>query len=181
MKDTGVYLQNYYRLIERVDRHCEGIQKQYGRLMQCRKGCSTCCSHISVFPVEAAVMMDAIMRLPKTVLADLGKPDGIQSVACPLLSENKCLIYPARPLICRTHGLPLLTVESDNPIISCCPQNFQNMSPIPSQAMIDLESLNQMLIAINTVFLKEWSEKSWPTDRIQIAKIIQRARSSFEK
>ncbi|MGD9975903.1 MAG: YkgJ family cysteine cluster protein [Desulfatirhabdiaceae bacterium] len=169
-------LNNYHRLIERVDRHCQGIQNQYGELMDCRKGCSACCRHISVFPVEAVAMMDSIAKLPKAILACLDKYDGIRLTECPLLKDAECLIYPARPLICRTHGFPLLTVESDMPVISCCPQNFQNLSPIPSQAVIDLEPLNRMLVAINALFLKEWDKNPWPTPRVRLSDVIQACR-----
>jgi hypothetical protein len=171
-------LNNYHRLIERVDRHCQGIQKQFGELMDCRKGCCACCRHISVFPVEAAAMMDYIAKLPKKILACPDQYDEIRLTECPLLSEGECLIYPARPLICRTHGFPLLTVESDMPVISCCPQNFQKISPIPSQAVIDLEPLNRMLVAINALFLKEWTQNSWPTARIQLVDVIRSAYSN---
>lgn len=184
VKDEGLSLvtghpslNNYHRLIERVDRHCQGIQKQYGGLMDCRKGCCACCRHISVFPVEAVAMMDSISKLPTAILACLEQYDEIRLIECPLLSEGECLIYPVRPVICRTHGFPLLTVESDKPVISCCPQNFQNVSPIPSQAMIDLEPLNRMLVAINALFLKEWPPNSWPTARIQLVDVIRSAYS----
>ncbi len=47
----------------------------------------------------------ALRRRARSVLDDRrGAPD--PAPACPLLEEDRCLLYAARPMLCRLHGVP---------------------------------------------------------------------------
>lgn len=85
-----------------VDRAAARIADALGPRLRCRRGCAGCCrDDLTVFAVEAAWIA-------------AGYPDLLQSGAphppggCALLDEaGACRIYPRRPTVCRTQGLPL--------------------------------------------------------------------------
>ena len=73
-------------------------------------------------------------------------PDGGGS--CVLLREGLCLVYSCRPMICRTHGYPILVGEADGPLVDWCPMSFLESTPEVGEAL-DLELLNQLLWLVN--------------------------------
>jgi Fe-S-cluster containining protein len=77
---------------------------------------------------------------------------------CPLLENGRCLLYEARPIICRTHGFPLLTLREGEKVLDFCPLNFKGVSTFPSNAILDLDLLNATLAAINAVFIASVKE-----------------------
>ena len=153
-------LHNYYRLLAKIDERCREIHTAYQEHIACKKGCSACCRRISVCAVEAAAISLALSRLFPEI------PDRLRQNAnaysdpeiCPLLEHGACVIYESRPVICRTHGLPILVFQNGRPEADFCPLNFRNISSLPSQAMLDIEKLNQMLFAVNSVFIAEFPE-----------------------
>ncbi|WP_129126425.1 YkgJ family cysteine cluster protein [Geomonas oryzae] len=150
-------LENYRVLVARVDELCDRTFTALGAHIACRAGCDACCRHLSIFAVEAAALREALRELPpekaalihsKAALSDENSP-------CPLLHEGLCLLYHARPIICRTHGLPLLLEREGERSIDFCPENFQGLESIPGSAVIDLERLNTMLATVNALYLQE--------------------------
>lgn len=164
-------LANYQTFIGRVDELCRQIGAGWREHIVCRQGCDSCCRHLQLFPVEAAALAAALHALPPAQVAELQKrarqasPD-----ACPLLVEGSCRLYAARPLICRTHGLPLLIKGDDGPRVDYCPMNFAGLAALPAAAVIDLERLNTALVAINQLYLRDspGEGKGFP-ERIAIA------------
>lgn len=151
-------LKNYYRLRDKVDQLCEGITARLGDALTCHAGCSSCCCAISIFPVEAAALLEAAHQLPpeqyQRLKAQLNRP--VQGDHCPLLLNDRCLLYQARPIICRTHGLPiLLTTDGEEQRVDVCTLNCRNMTHLPGEALINLERLNELLVSINALYLRE--------------------------
>lgn len=148
-------LENYLALLQRVDELCQGTASRFSDQIACRPGCDACCRHLSLFAVEARALTLALQELPEDDAAAIREaaraaaPDG----PCPLLRDGLCLLYRARPIICRTHGLPLLIDRDGARQVDFCPENFRTVSSIPGSAVIDLERLNAMLTAINALFL----------------------------
>ena len=149
--------QSYRELIAKVDAQWRRSRKQLGERIRCAPGCSDCCRHISVFPVEAVRLALAVIELPGNRAAALRRraagadPDG----ACPLLDEDgRCALYEARPVICRTQGLPLLIGEEGNTRVCACPRNDFSQAPIPAGAIIGLERLNTLLATVNRLFVQ---------------------------
>ncbi len=103
-QDPLVELQTLYAELERATAPLE--QRHESRL-NCRRGCSQCCvDELTVFAIEA----EHIRRHAGTVLAEPPGPRG----ACAFLDgEGACRIYPWRPYVCRTQGLPLRWLEED--------------------------------------------------------------------
>lgn len=88
---------------------------------------------------------------------------------CPLLLDDCCLLYRARPIICRTHGLPILITEETGRRVDVCPLNCTGMERIPGGALIDLERLNSLLVSVNVLYLREFGIKL--PDRIPLASL----------
>lgn len=156
-------LKNYHRLLDKVDQLCEGISHLLGTALTCHEGCDSCCIAISVFPVEAAALIEAAGKLPpeqyQQLKRHLGQPQS--EGRCPLLSEEgRCLLYQARPIICRTHGLPILITDDDGQRrVDICPRNGQGIEQLPGEALIDLERLNELLVSVNVLYLREFGIK----------------------
>ena len=150
-------LENYLALIGRVDEMCASTAQRFDAQISCRPGCDACCRHLSIFAVEAKALEAALAALPAAearLIRDKARNCAPQD-PCPLLHEGLCLLYQARPIICRTHGLPLLiTREGGEHGVDFCPENFRGLTSIPGSAVLDLDRLNAALTAINALFLK---------------------------
>lgn len=154
-------LENYHRLLDKVDQLCKGITTLLGDALTCHVGCSSCCIAISVFPVEAAAMIEAAGQLPpdqyQQLKQQLSSPQ--KDETCPLLVDGCCLLYQSRPIICRTHGLPVLIAEATGRRVDVCPLNCVGIEGVPGEALIDLERLNSLLVSVNVLYLREFGIK----------------------
>jgi Fe-S-cluster containining protein len=151
------HLTNYRALVARVDELCRRIESAFAKELACRRGCDGCCRHLTLLPVEAYALARALAELPAAeaeairARARAAAADG----PCPLLAGGECLLYAARPLICRSHGLPLLIEGEQGRRIDFCPENFRGIAELPGAAVIDLERLNAALAAIDHLFVAE--------------------------
>lgn len=158
-------LKNYRHLLRALDRIGAAVQKQYGASMACRKGCSECCILTSVFPIEAHAIHQYVQSHPGCIKDTLTKKG--KGRACHFLNpEGVCLIYPARPVICRTHGNPLL-IEGR---LDFCRKNFNGVKRIKSDVLVPLEGLNRALVSLNREFLKSHEGRPLPL-RVSLARI----------
>ncbi|HAD04042.1 MAG: hypothetical protein A2091_13235 [Desulfuromonadales bacterium GWD2_61_12] len=176
-------LANYQALVARVDALCRQIGADWGEQIVCRQGCDSCCRHLTLFPVEAAALAAALHQLPEATVAALQQRARSATIddPCPLLVAGSCQLYAARPLICRTHGLPLLIKGTDGPRVDYCAQNFAGVASLPAAAVIDLERLNSALVAINQLYLRDSQGDAMPaSERIAIAAALL-LRESGEK
>lgn len=173
-KFSQANLSGYHAFIDRVDQFCHKISSDYASEIACKAGCSRCCLHISLFPVEAAVVAEALAELPKEMLRLLaGRIDRAGNEPCPLLVADQCVIYQSRPLICRTHGLPLLVETDGVKRVAFCEDNFHGVAALPGGAVINLETLNTALAALNSRFAAETLLRDDPCARVTIAEIIK--------
>lgn len=155
---TMVGLENYLTLLARVEELCQRTSQAFEDHITCHAGCDDCCRHLSVFAVEAAALREALRALPaeEAELIRSKSESSSPDTPCPLLHEGLCLLYQARPIICRTHGLPLLLLRDGERSIDFCPENFQGLPSIPGSAVIDLERLNMMLATVNALYLQSF-------------------------
>ncbi len=166
-------LAPYRALLEQVDRLCGTIAAAYPEQIACREGCSACCTLQGVLPVEAASLALALQRLPS---GEAGRLRHRLSVAvseefCPLLADDCCPLYAVRPVICRTHGLPLLVEDESGRRVDHCPLNFAGVETLPGSAVINLETLNLALVGANRHFLESCFPDGRLPERIPLRKI----------
>ena len=132
------------------------ISTKYSSEMKCKEGCSKCCfTDISIFQVESERIKEWFKTLELEVQERLKALwlTKNESGACAFLYDNKCTIYEARPVICRTQGAPLY-LASEN-ALDYCQLNFESGDPEKAD-WLNLERLNTMLsLAAKTSNLEE--------------------------
>ncbi len=64
------------------------------------------------------------------------------------------MIYDARPLICRSHGMPISWVEESQESRDCCPLNFQtfDLDELDHADVLSLDKVNRLLSLIDREF-----------------------------
>lgn len=172
----GTPIDHYRDLLKKIDGFCRAVHEALPGAMVCRKGCDACCRHLSVFPVEAVTLRLALDeaapdirdRIRKKAHDALDDPDG----PCPLLDGSICLLYPARPIICRTHGYPILVDQGRGKILDHCPLNFTDGLEIPRKHILDLDTLNLTLAAVNRLFMEEMFDDPDAMARILMAEAL---------
>ncbi len=168
-------LDNYRQLIDRIDALCKGIVSALGEQITCSDGCSSCCTAITLFPVEAAALRDALDSLPEQEADSIRQhvSRNASGERCPLLSHHHCLLYNARPVICRTHGLPITYTEDHQHKSDCCPLNLTEAESVSGSNVIDLDRLNTLLVAVNSLYLSQIDTPDYP-ERMTISEAIIR-------
>ena len=138
-------LQELYRKVEAFQNNLSAPARS---LSQCRKGCSRCCMvDLSVFRIEA----DSVRKWFRELA--VGKADELRSLwsgekpegGCAFLVNDACTIYEARPLICRTQGLPLRFIEGGQTFLDICPLNEEMLNITLSSEVMNLDLLNLIL------------------------------------
>ena len=157
---TDDLLQQYRALLAKVDAFWERAVTTQPAGFRCADGCDDCCKQrLTVFPVEAAAIRAHLATLDparRTALAlATDRPDH-----CVFLLDGRCAIYEARPVICRTHGLPL-RVDGR---LDHCPLNFTDEAPEPA-VVLDLEQINTLLTLVDRLHAEAVSD---PVDRPRV-------------
>jgi hypothetical protein len=171
--DLDAALAPYRALLVQVDQLCARIATAFPDQIVCRAGCATCCTLQGVLPVEAASMALAWRQLPAARAAELRirLNTATGDDCCPLLTDDRCPLYAARPIICRTHGLPLLIEEPGGARVDRCPLNFTGLATLPGTAIIHLERLNSALVAVNRHFMADCFPRGDVAERIPLRQI----------
>ncbi len=168
------------QLVKRVDQLCKIAEEALHEHLSCAEGCSSCCKAITLFPVEAAAISAAVAALSKDEAEALRHHAkvGVKRDVCPLLLDNRCLIYAFRPIICRTHGLPIMFTDQGERRVDYCPQNLQNCKSLPGSAVIDLDRLNELFVAVNALFVLQDDSG---TDSVERVAIVEAVLGKFQK
>lgn len=169
------FLDNYRQLTTRVDALCNAIKASLGEQITCSAGCSSCCTSVTVFPVEASAMRVALKSLPERQAEEIIRhvSEHAEDERCPLLLHHRCLLYEARPIICRTHGLPIIYTTDGHCSSDCCPHNLTETESIPGSSVVDLDKLNTLLVAVNSIYLSQ-TESVETNMRVTIAEALVR-------
>ncbi len=156
---AGVLVQ----LRRRVGAHFEAAVTRTPAAFACRAGCESCChQRFGVFEVEAAPVRRALAELAARDPALRRRvreqaDDPAHADRCALLVDGLCAVYEARPMICRTHGLPILvrdedgtedgSTATDSLRVDHCPLNFREHAP-PSESVLRLAAVNEPLVVL---------------------------------
>ena len=148
-------IQRYLELLNRIDKQTKRLTALHGKALACRPGCASCCRNLSVFPVEFHAIRHAMAQAginSEKIAFDT-------SESCGFLNKGMCRIYPFRPIICRTHGLPILFLDDSSGTytweVSFCELNFAGQENIEftDDMLLDIEEINTELSRINRDFI----------------------------
>lgn len=147
---------NYYQLLtEKVDHQFEKVYVKHASSFACKVGCHSCCQpDLTVSLVESEAIKSFLQNNPDRmkVVKELASENPHENTRCSMLSrDGTCSIYEIRPLICRSHGAPVLVQLSETQeALDTCPLNFQEgLDVLDSGDWINLETLNTLLALIN--------------------------------
>jgi hypothetical protein len=102
-------LADWRQLARRVDAFFDAAQQRQPGSFACRAGCTACCQQdLSVMFVEAVAIAEALAQLPAAQREAIAADAARSGPPCAFLGEDGlCRVYDARPLVCRSHGLPI--------------------------------------------------------------------------
>ena len=166
-------IKDYRRLRDEVDGISERVSEIHSDRMCCAKGCCHCCQNLSVWPVEFYSILDEIRAFEWKV------PAFNEQAACGFLHEGLCAIYPFRPMICRTHGLPLVYWhdETDPPGwgVMFCEKNFTESDDIEftPENVINMDEVNEKLARANVAFIEERKDLPFKIDTRLELKLLE--------
>lgn len=171
-KTAQVELKKYRQLRNEVSELSDKLSKLHKNEMACKKGCSECCMHFSVLPIEYFSMLEELKENPPANYQELDEA----ADDCNFLHKDLCQIYASRPFICRTQGLPLLfmSLEGEEWELSTCPLNFTNFDDFHSENTFLQDTYNSKLFLINQAFVKNYEAETFGDfDMISINRLIQ--------
>lgn len=152
-------LAQYRALLEKVDQLSADIQSRHPGEFSCRLGCHSCCKPgLTVNALEAENIRQAISPELAAKMRALEAADAFRGLRCSFLeSDGACGIYAFRPLVCRSHGLPLQfkdlgEAEGEEAVFrDVCYLNFPRLdiSTLPDQDVLNLDTLNTILAMLN--------------------------------
>ena len=129
-------LTPYRQLVAKVDGFFVRVRDRHGEQMRCGEGCSACCrTRLTITGIEAEAIGDWARdrsEAERRTLAAAGRAaiGGGADRCVALDQDDRCRIYPARPLVCRSHGVPVrLRGERSLPVITSCELNFTDGGP----------------------------------------------------
>lgn len=160
-------LTQYKILCRYCDNFFEAVQQEFRPHIQCAKGCASCCILETVVPLEAFVIASYLKTAPPIVSPAREPLDQ----TCVFLHNSECAIYPVRPIICRTHGLPILYPERNE--VDACPLNFQNadIRLIDPRFFFNAEQVTANLLRLNLAFCLLTERPKTAGDRIPLCAI----------
>lgn len=170
-------LFQYQNLIFKIDSASRELEDLHFKHLVCKPGCSQCCEvERTVFYIEAYIVEQHLHNLSTQKINRLKKLYKNNDEVCPMLLRNRCVIYPARPIICRTHGLPILYREAERAFVDHCRLNFANLSSLKSfskKEILNINPFNVELIQIDKIFSEHILGKQWrPENRKSLKSIL---------
>lgn len=135
-------------LTGKVDAFFARVAERHGADMACDTGCSDCCHvRLTITRVEAAAIRDLVSRWSREQRAGLADVGPVSRCAA-LDASGRCKIYDARPLVCRSHGVPIRLRQGSLPVVQACHHNFVRTAPDPD-CILDQATLSATLLAID--------------------------------
>ena len=150
----------YRQLCDKIDDFFEKVERSHGDQMQCSSGCYDCClTRLSVTTVEATAIVRHLATLTdeqRQVIHDAAQSAPAGRCAA-LDDEGRCRVYTARPLICRSHGVPIRRREPGRslPVVDVCFRNFADegaLEAVPDGDQLDQDTLSTMSATIDAAF-----------------------------
>jgi len=176
-KKKHKWITDYRALRKKVDDIARSLSREHAAHLLCKKGCDLCCMDYSILPVEFYSILEELKSNDfKTENPHLNEKS---SDVCIFLKDHACTIYESRPLICRTHGLPLLYTNDDGEWeLSTCELNFRdfNFEKFSEKNTFSQDKFNSKLFLLNREFIVEFKgeEHFGEFDMIPLKKLAEK-------
>lgn len=164
------------KLFAAVDQAFNSVRQAHPEAITCGKGCADCCQAVFDVSFVEAVNLQAQVQLlaPKVQAQIAGAAQEARQaweqmlashldpatarIRCPLLDEQGfCLCYEARPVNCRTYGIPTV-IDGKGHV--CGLSGFE---PGKSYPTVNLASLQRMLHELSVQLAgEEKGGRRWP-------------------
>ena len=144
----------YAALVAKVDAFVARVEARHAADLRCGPGCATCChARLTVTGVEAAAIRAWLAAQPVAARAAIA---AAAATAAPdrcaaLDADDRCRIYAVRPLVCRSHGVPIRLRQGSLPVVTSCALNFAARGPAAADAdcILDQELVSTTLGVID--------------------------------
>jgi len=172
MATVNDLLHTYLELCAFCDEFQKKASHRYPHDFKCRLGCADCCTLESVNGLEAFVLANFLQQL--TIAGQDDLLPATRKESCPFLVNNVCVVYPARPLICRTHGLPIRSTSLTGGEIDTCPHNFTNRhsNEIERECVLDVDMITANLVRLNMAFGLLCGNSKIASNRYQLRNVV---------
>lgn len=161
LKISTEYLKDYIALRNEIDQKCNKLWSLHHTHMKCNEGCSFCCQAFRIFPIEFHAIRDSLTG------QDLAVNNKHTREQCKFLIENKCSIYENRPIICRTHGYPLIRLNEEAGAyeVSFCELNFTGfkLEKFKQNNVFQEDKYNSKLFMLNKKFIQQFPKNDYDT------------------
>ena len=159
-KNENIHFEKYKLLLHEIDQHTAFLDDMHHKHLKCKNGCALCCIDFSVFPIEFYFMLNELKE--QNVKHE---PDrDLSTDICIFLLNNSCTIYNQRPIMCRTHGLPLLYANDNGEWeLSACELNFTefNFDDFTMENTLPQDKYNSKLFLLNREFIADFKDKKY--------------------
>jgi Fe-S-cluster containining protein len=172
IKETNKYFQDYLILRSEIDALSNKLAERHKEHMKCKKGCDMCCMDYSIFPIEFYFILNDL----KGNKIEFSVGEKSKESVCVFLENQVCSVYDQRPIICRTHGLPLLYMSEDNQWeLSACELNFTefDFEDFTLDNTFEQDKYNSKLFILNKEFVADFQDKKYSeTDLIPLKELL---------
>ena len=167
------HFERYKAIRNKIDKHVSALEKTHRKHLACKKGCDLCCMDYSIFPVEFYSIQHELKNREIPVQTN----QEADEKSCVFLVDHSCAVYAERPVICRTHGLPLIFANDDGEFeLSACELNFTNFDfeEFNMDNTFHQDKYNSMLFMLNREFVASLPENQFSEfDLIPIKKLAE--------
>ena len=171
-------IDQYNKFIISITESTKNLESIHKNNITCHKGCDSCCINLTVFPIEFFAIKEKIHQNK----FKLSQVQFDSKASCGFLKDSICQIYEYRPLICRTHGLPIVFLNenddgSEEWNVTFCDKNFTDKKSketiFDDTNTLNLEEINSKLFSLNQQFLQEIKSNYQITDRIELKELLK--------
>lgn len=170
---SDLSFEKYQKLRNDIDRRTEYLEDVHIKHLKCKNGCDLCCMDYRIFPVEFYFILNRIRKNGKNPEWEYAENGHI----CVFLKNNSCTIYNNRPIICRTHGLPLLFANDDGDWeLSVCDLNFTefDFEEFEMENTFPQDMYNSKLFLLNKAFIAGFTKKKYDEfDLIPLKEVLK--------
>jgi uncharacterized protein len=154
-------------LSAKVDAFFARVAERHAADMQCATGCADCCHvQLTITAIEAAAIRALVAGWPVARRAALAGPPRTADRCAALDAADRCQIYEARPLVCRSHGVPIRMRQASLPVVQACHRNFTRAAPDPD-CVLDQTTLSATLYAVDAA-----EAGGAPPPRVELAGLL---------